>query len=157
MNDFADNNFKFHENERKLSKLVENTVGKGEIAHYEQFLLFLQCFQKACFPGASKGVIEWEWVNPFPNKPWFLCVCSTSLLKTLWEKEELHVTSNFSISQCFLFFLRIFCNFHQIQSCRLQCLSVCKSLQFLSFEKGLNCLWECKTNVGWLHWGLTPL
>ena len=25
---------------------MENTVGKGEIARYEQFLLFLQCFQK---------------------------------------------------------------------------------------------------------------
>ena len=23
------------------------------------------------------------WVYPFPNKPWFLCACSTSLLKTL--------------------------------------------------------------------------
>ena len=32
---FADDNFKFHKNERKLSKQVENTVGKGEIAHYE--------------------------------------------------------------------------------------------------------------------------
>ena len=42
---------------------VENTVGKGEIARYEQFLLFPQCFQKACFPGASKGVIVWEWVT----------------------------------------------------------------------------------------------
>ena len=42
---------------------VENTVGKGEIALYEQFLLFRQCFQKACYPGASKGVIVWEWVN----------------------------------------------------------------------------------------------
>ena len=30
----------------KFSKKVENTVGKGEIACYEQFLLFLQCFQK---------------------------------------------------------------------------------------------------------------
>ena len=38
-------------------------MGKGEIACYEQFLLFPQCFQKACFPGASKGVIVWEWVN----------------------------------------------------------------------------------------------
>ena len=44
-----------------LSKRVENTVGKGEIARYEQFLLFPQCFQKACFPEASKGVIVWEW------------------------------------------------------------------------------------------------
>ena len=32
-----------------------------------------------------------------PNKPWFLLVfCSRSLLKTLWEKEKLLVTSNFS-------------------------------------------------------------
>ena len=63
MKEFADDNFKFDENGRKLSKRVENTVGIGEIARYEQFLLFPQCFQKACFPGASKGVIVWEWVN----------------------------------------------------------------------------------------------
>ena len=49
---FADDNFKFDEYSRKFSKQVENnkqvenTVGKGEITHYEQFLLFLQCFQK---------------------------------------------------------------------------------------------------------------
>ena len=40
----------------------KKTVGKGEIARYEQFLLFPQCFQKACFPEASKCVV-WEWVN----------------------------------------------------------------------------------------------
>ena len=38
-------------------------MGKGEIARYEQFLLFPQCFQNACFPGVSKGVIVWEWVK----------------------------------------------------------------------------------------------
>ena len=43
---FADDNFTFDENGRILSKRVENTVGKGEIARYEQFLLFPQCFQK---------------------------------------------------------------------------------------------------------------
>ena len=37
-------------------------------------------------------------VNPFPNKPYFLRVCSKNLLKTLWEKEELLITSNFSFS-----------------------------------------------------------
>ena len=37
-------------------------------------------------------------LNPFPNKPWFLHVCSRSLLKTLWEKEKLFITSNFSFS-----------------------------------------------------------
>ena len=55
MKQSADEHFKFDENSRKFSKQVENTVGKGEIARYEQFLLFPQCFQKACFPGASKG------------------------------------------------------------------------------------------------------
>ena len=49
--------------EESYPKQVENTVGKGEIARYEQFLLFPQCFQKACFPEASKVVIEWEWVK----------------------------------------------------------------------------------------------
>ena len=63
LKEFADDNFKFDKNGRKLSKQVENTVGKGEIARYEQFLLLPQCFQKACFQGASKGVIVWEWVN----------------------------------------------------------------------------------------------
>ena len=48
LKEFADDNFKFDENGRKLSKQVENTVGKVEIAHYEQFLLFPQCFQKTC-------------------------------------------------------------------------------------------------------------
>ena len=30
----------------QLSDLVENIVGKEEIARYEQFLFFPQCFQK---------------------------------------------------------------------------------------------------------------
>ena len=60
---FADDNSKFDENGRKLSKRVENTVGKGEIARYEQFLLFPLCFQNAYFPGASKGIVVWEWAK----------------------------------------------------------------------------------------------
>ena len=44
---FTDDNFLFDENGRKFSKQVENIVGKGEIARYEQFLLFPQCFQKS--------------------------------------------------------------------------------------------------------------
>ena len=38
-------------------------------------------------------------LNTFPINPWFLRVCSTSLLKTLWEKEKLLVKSNFSFSR----------------------------------------------------------
>ena len=67
LKEFADDNFKFDENGRKLFKWVENTVGRGEIAPSEQmeesysnsfentvgkgenarnkhFLLFPQCF-----------------------------------------------------------------------------------------------------------------
>ena len=38
---------------------------------------------------------EQQWIpwqngfNPFPNKPLFLHVCTTSLFKRLWEKEKL--------------------------------------------------------------------
>ena len=48
LKELADVNFKFDENGRKFSKWVENAVGKGEIARYEQFLLFPQCFQNTC-------------------------------------------------------------------------------------------------------------
>ena len=46
LKEFADDNFRFDENDREFSQWVENIVGKGEIARYEQFLLFPQCFQK---------------------------------------------------------------------------------------------------------------
>ena len=35
--------------ESSPTKGVENTVGKAEIAHYEHFLLFPQCFQKELY------------------------------------------------------------------------------------------------------------
>ena len=47
LKEFADDNFKLDESVSKFSKQVENTVGIGEIARYNQFLLFPQCFQKA--------------------------------------------------------------------------------------------------------------
>ena len=40
--------------EIQSSDSVENIVGKGEIARYEQFLLFPQCFQKLSVVDASK-------------------------------------------------------------------------------------------------------
>ena len=48
----ADNkNFKFDEDGKKFSGWIKKTLGKGEIAHYEQFLLFQQCFQMTCMAG----------------------------------------------------------------------------------------------------------
>ena len=76
-------------------------------------------------------------LNPFPNKPWFLHVCSIGLLETLREKEKLLVASNFSFSHSvfylFVEFSAIFIQFEIV---------VCKLCQFgkvqnLSFGKGL--------------------
>ena len=53
--------------------------------------------------------------DPFPNKPWYLGVCRKSLLKTLWEKEKLLVTSNFSFSHSvFYLFGELLRHFHQV-------------------------------------------
>ena len=81
LKEFADDNFKFVENGRKLSKQVENTVGKGEIARYEQFLLFPQCFQKTCTADSYKPGLVWERVK--------------SKLAVLWVMDKMLVTSNF--------------------------------------------------------------
>ena len=64
-------------------------------------------------------------VKPFPNKPWFSHVCSTSLLKTLKGK--------IACNKCFSPY-RTFCHFQQIQNC-LQTLSVWKSLKFVLWER----------------------
>ena len=48
--EFADDIFEFDKNCRKFSRRVENNGGKGEIARFEQFLHFTQCFQKT-YPG----------------------------------------------------------------------------------------------------------
>ena len=70
------------------------------------------------------------------NKPLFLCICSTSLLKTLLEKEKLLVMSTFS------FFHSVFCPFGELCSFYikfiifLQTLSVWRN-QTLLFGRGL--------------------
>ena len=40
----------------QLSDSVENIMSKGEIAYYEQFLLYPQCFQKLSVVDKSKRV-----------------------------------------------------------------------------------------------------
>ena len=63
--------------------------------------------------------------NPFPNKPWFLLFFSTSLLKTLWEKEKLLVTSNFSFSHS------VFYPFEELSAIFMKFeFVVCKLFQF---------------------------
>ena len=77
------------------------------------FSFFQQSFQNP----SSSGLF-----NPFPNKPWFLRVCSRSLLKTLYEKEKLLKPSNFSFSHSIFYPFRelsaIFIKF-EIVACKL--------------------------------------
>ena len=80
--------------------------------------------------------VSWEWVvgnqkeekfisNPFPNKPWFLRVCSELLSKTLWEKEKLLVTSNFSFSHS------VFHSFGKLSAIFIKLkIVVCKPFEF---------------------------
>ena len=64
-------------------------------------------------------------VNLFPNKACFFLVCSTSHLKTLWEKEKLLLMSNFSFSHSVFYpYGELSAFFREIENCRLQTLSV---------------------------------
>ena len=75
---FADDNSKFHGNCGKFSKWVENTVGKGEIARYEQYLLFPQCFQMTCPADTKKTGLVWGRVKIYLNfwvTSFVICEC----------------------------------------------------------------------------------
>ena len=104
----------------KTTECIENIVKKGEIASKELTL----------YPTTYI-------LNPFPNKPWFLRVCSTSLLKTLREKEKLLVTRNFSFSHS------VFYPFGKLSAISIKFkIAVCLLFQFgsvqnMSFGKGL--------------------
>ena len=86
--------------------------------------------------------------KPFPNKPWLLRVCSTSVLKTQWEKEKLLVTSNFSFSRGVFYLLGEVCaifNKYEIVVCKL--FQFWKSLKFVVWERVnyvrlLRTIWE---------------
>ena len=99
-----------------MAETFSNTVGKGEIPCDEQFLLFPQCFQMACFPGASKGVIVWEWVNT-----------QSRLLMTLQKKG----TSIFSFFCKSVFYSIKERNCHFKNVCLLQILSIPQCQNFV--------------------------
>ena len=57
--EFADNKLKVAGMMISLLDWVENTVGKGEVAGYQHFLLFPQCFLKPSSLGLLKVRIVW--------------------------------------------------------------------------------------------------
>ena len=105
---------------------------------------FLKCIKMQTIPKHFVGISTIAFIH-FPNKPWFLHVCSTSLLKTLWDREKLLIPGNFSFSLFPTMFtvLENFCNFIKFE------IVVCKLFQFgrvsnWSFEKGLNSVLDAK-------------
>ena len=78
-------------NSYNLEKHNSCRLGKG-------YITFLCCRQAETKSRDRVHIHISSLINHFPNKPWFLRICRTSLLKTLWEKEKLLATSNFSFS-----------------------------------------------------------
>ena len=99
---------------------------------YTKIVLLIKIHRKGKLPTHNTYTQK---IDPFPNKPWFLCICSTSLLKTPLEKEKLLVTSNFSFSHS------VFCPFGELSAILIKfeifvCkLSVWKSLKFVVWER----------------------
>ena len=61
------------------------------------------------------------YINPFPNKPLLLFFCSTTVLKTLREKEKLLITSNFSFPHsAFFSFGELCANFIKLKIVSLE-------------------------------------
>ena len=143
----------------------ENTMGKGEIAHNEQFLHFLKCFLP---------------FNPLPNKKFFnwskLKTCADNKinvnkrLKPDMRREENIVGKGENAgNQHFLLFPQYFqnlsssgslkvgivCNFHQISNCHLQSLSVWKGLKFVVWERVRAIFWTpSNLNLNFNHYSV---
>ena len=125
---------------RNIIRFLKNACGGSHVICWVPVLFVTKSVRpRAC----SSAFVRPTWlydtsltitINPFPNKPWFLRVCITGLLKTLREKEKLLVTSNFSSSHSvFLPVWKTFYHFHYIWNCRLQTLSI----------------WTIRNNVVW--------
>ena len=75
-------------------------------------------------------------ISPLPNKPLYLPVCSKTPLKTLWEKEKLLVTRNFSFSNSVFYpFGELSAIFYPILNYRLQTVSVWNGLKIVVWER----------------------
>ena len=81
LKEFADDNFKFDKNGRKLSKQVENTVGKGEIALRSNFSFYHSVFKRLVSQRRQK-----------------VSLCGNGL-KRLWEKINTAINQHFVLIQ----------------------------------------------------------
>ena len=99
----------------QLSDGVENIMGKGEIARYEQFLLFQQCFQRLSVVDASKWVSS-EWgvnlsILVQSSEQFYLQSRLQSFSNREYKREEFNVKTGrfqFMINQIFIRFIFLF-------------------------------------------------
>ena len=77
--------------------------------------------------------IPWNGIYHFPNKPWFLRVCSTSFENTVGNGEIARYEQFLRFPLSFLPIWRTFRHFHSTENCP-QILSVWKSLKFIVWE-----------------------
>ena len=91
------------------------TIGTLKEPMQETSIFFFPTPSRTCHIIQNELCSGKENFNPFQNKPWFLRICSASLLKTLSEKKKLLKTSNFSFSYSVFYlsgkFSDIFINF----------------------------------------------
>ena len=74
--------------------------------------------------------------NPFPNKPWFFTCLQYKPFENTAGKGVIARNEQFLLFlPCFLRVSKTFCHFHRLWNCRLQTLSVWKSLKFVIWER----------------------
>ena len=75
--------FEIDKNGRKFSIRVENTVRKGEIARYEQFLLFPQCFQNFILQTRKNQGLFGKGLIGFPQGKGVKCILEMHYTKPI--------------------------------------------------------------------------
>ena len=104
-----------HLGKREMKRERERERERERDAGHQQFLLVSECFQMLTYLRDVKHGIGHGKKHCFPNKPWLLRVCRTSLFKTLWEKGEIARNEQILLfPQRFLTVWIIFCQFSQI-------------------------------------------
>ena len=104
---------KLCEKKRTVGQVEEKKLGRGKGC---QPMSYLSSFLYFHFQVPFNYYFLFS-INPFPNEPWFLHVCSKCLLEQF-----------LLFPQCFLSFWRTFIKF---KSCRLQTFSILKSPKFV--------------------------
>ena len=125
----------------------ENIVEKKENAGNQHFLLFPQCFSSLHKTNFTFGfILNLPSANAFNLSSErfcrlalvLTCLRHKSFENTVGKGEIANNEQFLLLPQSFLLILRTFYHFYQIENCRLQTISVLKSLKFFLWEK-VNC------------------